>query len=133
MKEKLTALLTTNKKLTAFLLTTATIATSQLAFVPQAKAGWDWWQDGVQPNLNAVRANAVGRFFDQKFVGYLDGSTLESLKAQHGGDYEAVLADWCNNAVASSNYADPWFDVPYVSSTWRIENGNVNCYSRGYK
>lgn len=104
---------------------------AQMAFAPQAKAGWDWWGDFVQPNAEAIRANTAGRLFDQTFVGYLDGQTLENLKAQHGGDYQAVVSDWCNNAVASSGYHIA--NMPYVSSTWRIENGNVNCYARVIK
>lgn len=117
-------------KLTAALATMLIAGIAQMAFAPQAKANWDWWGDFVEPNFNAIRGNTVGRMFDQTFVGSLDGQTLENIKAQNGGDYEAVLADWCNNSVASSNYANPWGDIPYVSSTWRIENGGVNCYAR---
>jgi hypothetical protein len=99
----------------------------QMAFAPQAKA--DWWDDFVQPNLNTIRSNTFGRMFNQTFVAYLDGQTLENIKAQNGGDYEAVLTDWCNNAVASSEYSHK-VNMPYIGSTWRIENGRVNCYSR---
>jgi hypothetical protein len=96
---------------------------------PQQAKAWDFIDDFVQPNFNAIRGGTVGRLFNQTFVAYLDAQTLESIKDQQGGDYETYLTDWCNNAVASSEYTHI-VTMPYISSTWRFENGGVNCYSR---
>jgi hypothetical protein len=118
-------------KLTAAWTTILMAGIAQMAFAPQAKAGWDWYGDFVQPNAEAIRANTVGRLFDQTFVGSLDGQTLENLKAQYGGDYQAVVTDWCSNAAASS-YPNFPYDIPYIGSTWRAENGGINCYVRNF-
>ncbi len=116
------------KKIIFTLATCSTLAFNMVA--PQQAKAWDFWGDFVQPNFNAIRANTVGRLFDQIFLDSLSADTIEQLKQQNGGDWEAVVTDWCNNTATAQN-AIPIPSVPFIGSTWRIEGGGVaNCYSR---
>jgi hypothetical protein len=116
-------------KLAIVVVATLTVTTGGLAFAPQAKA-FDIINDFLIPNFNSIRANTVGRLFEQIYLGSLDAQTIESLKVEKGGDWEYVVTDWCNN-MASARNPIPVPSIPYIGSTWRIEGGGVaNCYSR---
>lgn len=111
-----------------FTVTTCSAIALNMAAPPQAKA--DWIEDFFKSNFNTIRSNTVGRLFNQIFIGNLSADTIEQLKQQHGGDWEAVVTDWCNNTATARNPI-PIPSVPYIGSTWRIEGGGVaNCYSR---
>lgn len=92
----------------------------------EAKA--DWWSDFVTPNLDRARSETVGRAFKQTYVGSLYGNQISQLQASQGSDWHSSVTNWCNNLVGSqANYS-----VPYLNSTWRIENGTANCYFRQF-
>jgi hypothetical protein len=85
-----------------------------------------WWEDWVTPNIDRARAETVGRLSQQTYVGELSAEQIDNLKASQGGDWQSTVTDWCNGLVSQSYTVA----VPYLTSTWRVENGKANCYAR---
>jgi hypothetical protein len=101
----------------------------------KAKADWaDVAKDAIGNWGNAIRSNTVGRIAGQEFIGSLSMADVDALKAKYGGDYHAKITDWCNAKVQDRtgfDHRNPSI-VPGVSSTWRVENNQVNCYWRRF-
>jgi hypothetical protein len=85
-----------------------------------------WWEDWVTPNTDRFRSETFGRLSQQTYVGELSAEQIENLKVSQGGDWQSTVTDWCNGLVSQSYTVA----VPYLTSTWRVENGNANCYAR---
>lgn len=97
-----------------------------------AKADWiEWTKQAVEDNFNAIRGNTVGRVYDQSFVAELSDDELKQYKDRWGGDYTAKLSDWCNDKAYQAGWRNPIGNqIPFLNTTWREENGKVNCYVR---
>lgn len=101
------------------------------------KAGWlDRTIEVIEDNLNGIRGNTVGRLYDQTFVAELSSSEVDKYKERWGGDYTAKISDWCNNKVYEAGWRvsikgnEIPNQIPFLTTTWREENGKVNCYVR---
>lgn len=78
-------------------------------------------------NLDAIRAETIGRAFSQEFIGNLSPQEVEELQTSQGGDWTASVTDWCHNLVTDAG----GIGAPGFSSTWRIEGGGyANCCHR---
>ena len=107
-----------------------------IVLVSPAKANAQWLdlgRDALDQWGNAIRSNTVGRFAGQEFVGSMSMAEVDALKAQYGGDHHAKITDWCNNQVIARVGQNRGIAItPGVSSTWRVENNQVNCYWRRF-
>jgi hypothetical protein len=94
----------------------------------------DWWDVGkqiIEDNLNGIRGNTVGRIYDQTFIAELSSEEVGQYKQRWGGDYSAKISDWCNDKAYQSGWRNPVGNqIPFLNTTWREENGKVNCYVR---
>ena len=97
-------------------------------------ANADWWDTGkqiIEDNFNAIRGNTVGRIYDQAFIAELSSEELGQYKQRWGGDYSAKISDWCNDKAYQAGWRNPaGKQIPFLNTTWREENGKVNCYVR---
>jgi hypothetical protein len=94
----------------------------------------DWWDVGkqiIEDNLNGIRGNTVGRIYDQTFIAELSSEEVGQYKQRWGGDYSAKISDWCNDRAYQAGWRNlAGNQIPFVNTTWREENGKVNCYVR---
>ncbi|BDA70686.1 hypothetical protein CAL7716_048520 [Calothrix sp. PCC 7716] len=103
------------------------VATSQ-----PAKADWmEWGKQVIEDNFNALRGNTVGRVYDQTFIAELSQEEVKQYKDRWGGDYTAKISDWCNDKAYQAGWRNPIGNqIVFLNTTWREENGKVNCYVR---
>jgi hypothetical protein len=81
----------------------------------------------IKDNSERIRAETIGRGFEQRFLGEISESDLANLRAQRGGDWAATVTDWCNGMATAQGGE---INIPYITNTWRVENGKANCYLR---
>lgn len=97
-----------------------------------AKANlWDTTKEIIEENFNGIRGNTVGRIYDQTFIAEMSSAEVDKYKERWGGDYSAKISDWCNDKAYQAGWRNPIGNqIPFLNTTWREENGKVNCYVR---
>jgi hypothetical protein len=124
----------TTRFLTFLGTTSALLMGLSLIAMTSQPAKADWWDVGkqiIEDNLNGIRGNTVGRIYDQTFIAELSSEEVGQYKQRWGGDYSAKISDWCNDTVYQAGWRNlAGNQIPFVNTTWREENGKVNCYVR---
>ena len=95
-----------------------------------AKANlWDTTKEIIEENFNGIRGNTVGRIYDQTFIAEMSSAEVDKYKERWGGDYSAKISDWCNNKAYEAGWRNIiGTSITFLNTTWREENGKVNCY-----